>query len=340
VPRGGAAPAPFGARLAVVFLLGLLVRLVYLWELREADVSYVLVGDAHVYHAWARRIAGGAWLGDAVFYQAPLYPYFLALLYTLAGPSLLVVRFVQAILGAAACAWLALGGRAFFGERVGLIAGTLLAGYAPAVFFDGLIQKSVLDLFLLTALLAVLGRGRRRRPVALPGGWPLAAGLLLGLLVLTRENALVLIPVVAGWLLGAFPAATLRRRLGALAGFGLGAAVVLGPVVARNLGAWLGRPVVADALSRAIMYRNLGVTLLREDRIEPALAYFTRAVETRPTYLDARLALAQALAAAGRQREAIGEYRQILSRAPRHPEAAAELARLLTAPPPGPESSP
>ena len=44
-------------------------------------------------------------------------------------------------------ALLGLAGYRFFSTRVGAIAGFVLAIYAPAIFFDGLIQKSVLDLF-------------------------------------------------------------------------------------------------------------------------------------------------------------------------------------------------
>ncbi len=36
------------------------------------------MGDSRAYDEWARRIAAGDWIGREVFYQAPLYPYFLA----------------------------------------------------------------------------------------------------------------------------------------------------------------------------------------------------------------------------------------------------------------------
>ena len=52
-------------------------------ELRLA----VLVVDSQAYHNWAGQIAAGDWVGHGVFYQAPLYPYFLAVIYKIAGPS-------------------------------------------------------------------------------------------------------------------------------------------------------------------------------------------------------------------------------------------------------------
>ena len=229
-PEGRAEPHHFALGLAIVFLSALLLRLAYLWELRDADVSYILVGDAYLYDRWGREIARGAWLGDTVFYQAPLYPYFLGALYWLLPPSVMVVRLVQALLGATTCVLLALAGRAFFSPAVGLIAGGILSAYAPAIFFDGLIQKAVLDLLLATALLWLLG-GLGAGPGA---GRIAAAGLALGLLCLTRENALTLVPVIGAWLLVAFGVPPARRQLRYAALFLCGIALILGPVALRN----------------------------------------------------------------------------------------------------------
>jgi tetratricopeptide (TPR) repeat protein len=229
-PEGRLEPRHFARGLAIVFLSALLLRLAYLWELRDADVSYILVGDAYLYDRWGREIARGAWLGDTIFYQAPLYPYFLGALYWLLPPSVMVVRLVQALLGATTCVLLALAGRAFFSPTVGLIAGGILAAYAPAIFFDGLIQKAVLDLLLATALLWLLGGLG-----VVPGAVRIAAaGLALGLLCLTRENALVLVPVIGAWLLVAYRVSPARRQLRYAGLFLAGIALILGPVALRN----------------------------------------------------------------------------------------------------------
>src|SRR5260221_96646 len=59
-----------------VFGIALTVRLVHVWQIRRAPFFSVLMGDSRSYDEWARRIAGGDWIGRDVFYQAPLYPYF------------------------------------------------------------------------------------------------------------------------------------------------------------------------------------------------------------------------------------------------------------------------
>ena len=65
----------FGAIVSLAFA----VRLAYLLEAQALPLFHATVSDARSYWEWSDRIAAGDWLGDTVFYQAPLYPYFLAL---------------------------------------------------------------------------------------------------------------------------------------------------------------------------------------------------------------------------------------------------------------------
>lgn len=133
----------------------------------------------------AKGIAGGDWLGHGVFYQAPHYPYFLALVYRVFNDSVATVRVIQALLGACSCILLSVAGIQLFGRR-GAIAGILLAIYPPAVFQDGLIDKSSLATFLAAALLALLSAPAERMTARRRFG----AGIVLGLLSLTLGRTL------------------------------------------------------------------------------------------------------------------------------------------------------
>ena len=66
-------------------MTALAVRLVHVWQMRATPFFSVLLGDSRGYDEWARRIAGGEWLGGEVFYQAPLYPYMLGVIYAAVG---------------------------------------------------------------------------------------------------------------------------------------------------------------------------------------------------------------------------------------------------------------
>ncbi len=164
---------PLRAALAI-FGTALALRLLHVWQMRGTPYFTVLMGDARGYDQWAQRLAGGDWVGTDVFYQAPLYPYFLGVVYAFAGHDLLAVRIVQALVGSLSAVLVGVAGARLFSPRAGLIAGLGLAIYAPAIFFDGLIQKSVLDVAFvsvaLAAIAAILTGGQDRR------GWWLAVG--------------------------------------------------------------------------------------------------------------------------------------------------------------------
>lgn len=212
-----------------IFGLALTVRGIHLWQIRSAPFFGLRIVDAAAYDAWARSIAGGDWLGEGVFYQAPLYPYFLGAVYRLVGDGALQLFALQALLGSAACVLLAGAGVRFVSRPAGIAAGMLLALYAPAIFFDTIVQKSVLDLFLVCLLLRLLSTVVDT-PRRVPFVW---MGATLGALILTRENALALVPVMLLWI--ALSVRTSWRGRGEFAALLLvGLGLALGPVALRN----------------------------------------------------------------------------------------------------------
>lgn len=225
--------------LLVLFTCAFAVRAMYLFEIRQTEFFRILVGDGAAYDQQAVGIQSD-WVGKGTFYQAPLYPYVLAAIYSVYGHDTEAVRWLQIALGSAACVLLALAGRRFVSPRAGLVAGLLLAVYAPAIFFDGLVQKASLDLFLMCFLLFALSKIDENEQSRSPA---LGAGLALGALALTRENALVLAPLVVLWMGYRFYKDGFDRRLARpIALFVLGIGLILTPVVARNY--WVGREFV------------------------------------------------------------------------------------------------
>ena len=273
----------FRTQLLVLAVCAFAIRLALVWQLRPSPFFDVLLGDARRYDAWAQQIARGDWIGHDVFYQAPLYPYFLGLIYSIAGRDLLLVRTVQAGIGAAGCVLLALAGRRWISEKAGLIAGICLAVYAPAIFHEALLQKSVLDLFFMSAILWLLGCLGKEDDRRVTWFW---LGLTLGALALTRENALIFIVPIVGWQLAGSPGAS-RRRLSALAAVVLGLFVVLFPIALRNRlagGEWhlttsqfgsnlyLGNNASADGTATALREGRGSVEFERQDAAELAEA--------------------------------------------------------------------
>ncbi len=216
---------------AAVFLVALLLRTVFLLEIADSAFHSVLVGDAALFDAWARAIAAGDWLGEEVFYQAPLYPYFMGLVYRLLDADPQWVRGVQILLGSASCSLVAIATARRLPPLAGWVAGMALAIYAPAIWLDGTIHKASLGLFLTSLLLVLLlpAQGRVSRARAF------ACGAVLGLLVLTRENAGILLPVLLAWLWLGPSAGSRGARFRTCAGALAGLALVLGIIAGRNL---------------------------------------------------------------------------------------------------------
>ena len=184
--------APFG----LVFALALAVRLAYLWSWHETALFTTPIGDARAYLAWARELAAGDWIGHEVFYQAPLYPYFLAACCIRCSVTARGSRgSCRRLLGALACALLGLAGARFFrparrarrGARArALRAGDLLRRADP----EGGARRAVLVSAL---LLALAGRVDRDRPWVARSRPARCSGCSRS----SRENALVLAPLAA-----------------------------------------------------------------------------------------------------------------------------------------------
>lgn len=218
---------------AAIFLLALFLRLgvVLQYERHHPQASAPVIDEAS-YDAWGARIAEGDWLGDEVFFQEPLYPYWLGTVYEVFGHERLTARVFQAFLGACTALVVTWLGALVFGARAGLLAGLAMAVYRPALLLPALLLKPNLLLPVL-ALLALVLLGTRDRPRA--SRW-LLVGVLAGLGALLRGNVLVLLPCVVVWPVAR--ALCERRSLGegfvhATAAF-LGCAAVLLPVAIRN----------------------------------------------------------------------------------------------------------
>ena len=186
-----------GVYLVGLFLLSLLLRAGHLYLIRDAPLFNHLFLDPLYYDEWGLRITGGEWLGETLFFQDPLYPYFLGILYALLGHHYLAVVAIQAVLGSLVAPILFLSAKPWFGRPAALVGALLAATYLPSIYYEGLILKTWLGMFLLTAAFWALS-------VTIPSSdrrtW-IGVGLLLGLACLARGNLLLFLPTLALWVL-------------------------------------------------------------------------------------------------------------------------------------------
>lgn len=189
------------ALLSAVVLLALALRVVFVLQMRANPYFDDPQLDQWMFVEWGRAVADGVELRPGPFFRAPLYAWFLGLVFKLTDGSLLAPRLVQAVLGAVAVVLVQRLGRRVFGPVVGLLAALMAATYWVTVYYQGeLLREGVVDVVNLAGLLGTIALDQKpsRKTSVL-------AGLAFGLSALLRQQVLLVVPFLALWLF-------LRRR--------------------------------------------------------------------------------------------------------------------------------
>jgi 4-amino-4-deoxy-L-arabinose transferase-like glycosyltransferase len=233
------APDRFARSLAVITLLGLAVRLVYVLGFRR---NVTLGGDALFYHWGADLLAHGkGFIGPFQYHlfhikieaadHPPLYMLFLSIPSVLGIGTVLQHMLWSALLGTATVTISGLVGRHVGGTRVGLLSAAIVAVYPNVWVYDGQVLSETMAIFLATLALLVAYRAlespRTRRVVIL--------GLVCGLAALSRSELALLVPALL-WPIAALDRTRdIRGRFGLAAVGTLAAVLVVLPWAAYNL---------------------------------------------------------------------------------------------------------
>ena len=217
---------PFiGPLLLAVSALSL--RLLYLAQVADSPLFTHPIVDARTYVHTALSLAQGHWAGDPEpFWQPPLFPYLLGVIFYLFGESYYLPRVLQAVAGTAVCLLVGSLGRRAFSPRIGWVAAAAAALYGPFLYFEGELLPASLAVFLDGLILLALARA----PGAGTRAW-LIAGLLLGLSVLMVPSVLLFVPAALLW---TYRQAPVPSRGPAMAALLFGVALVIAPVTLRN----------------------------------------------------------------------------------------------------------
>jgi hypothetical protein len=268
-PRGKpAAPAAAGLErrkeiviLAAIFLAAVLVRLVFFLDYQKLPFAQTPIVDAEFHDRWAQQILAGDVFSvkqGELLYKAPLYPYFLALVYLVFGHGTAAVMLVQIVLGGLSCCLVFLIARAWLPRLASILASAFYGLYFVAVATDVTMEIPALSivLTLLSFYLLVRTSGRPRLV------W---SGFVLALSVLALPTNLLLAPLYAVMI---FKRAGRRKLVSFLAVF---AAVML-PVTLRN--AVVGRSLTLVSANSGInLYLGNGRDADRTTRIYPGLEW-------------------------------------------------------------------
>lgn len=188
----GDSPTGFGKwDLLILFAAALVVRLLYLFSIRGEVFFAVPQVDSKVFWEQALALTSGAGLPDA-YYKPPLLTWLLAGWIKLLGEDFGSVRACLVVISACAAPLTALLAGPLLGRKGALLAGALVAVYAPAVFYGLEVLPASLVLVLNLIFLLLLVRAEERRNGLLFS----AAGLVLGLSALAHPTSLLLAPLL------------------------------------------------------------------------------------------------------------------------------------------------
>lgn len=145
-----------------VFVLAFCVRGIYLCESSDNPTFYAPVVDSLTYEQMAKGLVEEGKLTDEFFWQPLFYPMMLAGVYKLTGSIILVMKILQAVLGAVTCVLVYHLGKKLLGIKGGVIAGVITAVYMPLVFFEGELLVAGWAAFWAVVLVLAFLRARER----------------------------------------------------------------------------------------------------------------------------------------------------------------------------------
>jgi tetratricopeptide (TPR) repeat protein len=216
--------------LLLLFSLGLITRIIYLSFLSRNPILLTPVLDAEYYLEWAKEISTNSFWGNKVFFAEPLYAYILALLMMLSPSHVITLTLsIQVILGSFLSVIVFLLAKKIFDWSTGLIAGIITALYGPFIFYDFLLLKTSLEVFLLTLFILFFINTTHSAKK-----WRyIISGILLGIIVILKGNSLILLPFVVVFTL-LYDRQAYKQQLIRCCVFILGFLLVVLPITFRN----------------------------------------------------------------------------------------------------------
>lgn len=219
-------------KLIVLFFMALstILHVVFLIQFHKTPYASILMVDAEGYHFKALALLTEGWIGESVFYQAPFYPYFLALAYKFFEPSVLLIQVIQSTLSVLTVGLTYEITRRVFDYKSANVAAALTVFTGVYLHFSGLLLKVTFSLFFVCLMLLMLIQAIRELNYV---KW-LFAGVLLGFNITLRGNFLIMIPGFLFWILFFPKEVSISIKMKRVIIFFMGALIILFPIALRN----------------------------------------------------------------------------------------------------------
>jgi 4-amino-4-deoxy-L-arabinose transferase-like glycosyltransferase len=215
---------------AGIFLVALAARVAWILTLPD----HLIWIDEKQFAEIARSIAAGDGYIASSYRANPVVPAYLAAFFRALGESVLYPRLGQAVIGALSCVLLQRLGTVVADKTVGTIAAWLVVLYPGHIYLSGVFYADCIAVALATGWLLLTYRTMAaRRPTVTA----LAAGVLFGLLALTRPTFLATAPLAVGFFF-LLPGARFARALRTAAAFTVACVLTIAPWTIANYRAY------------------------------------------------------------------------------------------------------
>ncbi len=215
----------------LIFFLAYIVRLLMNDALMRHYFFYFNPSsDVIYYDNWARDIVYHNWIGRDVFWGMPLYPYFLAILYSITFSNPYLIRIIHILIGAVNCSLTYLVASKIFDKKVGVVAGVLVATNFTLICYDCLMMPVGLNIFL---SLSIIYFFLHREQMKKKREW-FFLGIIIGLSALGDGKMLLFSLGIIAYFFVVYRHKLQKYVLRALIPLGLGIFIILSGVGLRN----------------------------------------------------------------------------------------------------------
>ena len=184
------------------------------------------------YPYFAQRISEGAEIGERILDLSPFYLYLNVFFYRIYGAQWEGLALFQIIIGSFTVGLTYFIGEQLLGKKVALIAAILVILYGNLTLIELTLEPEAWVLFFnALAVLFLLFARREKRLHLSPWLW-LGIGALIGLSIITKPNALLILPLALIWIFGA--KSPFRQKVSAGLFLLLGTILLVSPITLRN----------------------------------------------------------------------------------------------------------
>lgn len=215
----------------VLFFIALFLRVIYIFTLNNTDIG---TWDEEGWEIAKNLVEGKGYkmwcgVGDLYSGRPPIFPLFLAGIFIIFGQNIIITKIFLAVFNSLICLVIFSLGKKIFNQKVGLMAMAVSAVYPPFIYWGGQpTQETLTILFLALATLFLLKIEEKEKMFL----YAILSGVFLGMLVMTRSMAYVLIFLFPLWSLFLFK----NRKQGLIAAYLvlLPVILIISPWVIRN----------------------------------------------------------------------------------------------------------